>query len=328
MVQQHDVFFEACRTGNLELVRNMLATNPEYIADYDTYCYQFTPLHWGAQTGNVELVELLLSTNGPKVDINAKETKFGSTPMHMAYYTGKIKIYKALVDAGADCDARNKFSETCLHLAAKAGFADCCELLIKADANVNATQRLGNTPLHWACLLKPQGTSEEEAEDDQLHPVCEALISGGAVVNITNRDGATPMHVACKKGNLAACNSLIKAKAKVNVKDKNYHPLHYAAFNGHEKVCKALLDAGADATTMDGKLGSPLHYASHTGHIAICELLLNANPSLHEVKNHEDKTALDIAIDAGYSRSRLVEILKSAKKQRNGSLSEPEAKKL
>ena len=314
-----EILFEACRNGNVDIARKLLESSPQYMNSYDTYCYRFTLLHWACQSGSVELCQLILKYRTKEFDINAKETKFGSTALHMAYYTGKVDIYKALLEAGADVSLRNKFGETSLHLAAKAGYAECCQVLLNYNASVSETQKLGNTPLHWAALYKLN--CKEEGSESRLHPVCEVLIKAGADVNCKNRDGAMPIHVACKKGNLAACLSLVAAEANVNAKDKSYAPLHYAAFNGHLRICEALLEAGANAAVLEEKLGSPLHFAAYKGNTKVCKLLLEHSSSLLEVKNRMDKTALELAREAG--NSEVLEALttfKHSKKQRNGSL--------
>lgn len=314
-----EILFEACRNGNVEIARQLLEDSPQYMNSYDTYCYRFTVLHWACQSGSVELCQIILKNRTKEFDINAKEAKFGSTALHMAYYTGKVDIYKALLEAGADVSLRNKFGETSLHLAAKAGYAECCQVLLNYNAAVSATQKLGNTPLHWAALYKH--SNKDDGSETRLHAVCEILIKAGADVNCRNRDGAMPIHVACKKGNLAACLSLVAADADVNAKDKSYSPLHYAAFNGHIKICEALLEAGANATILEDKLGSPLHFAAYKGNTKVCKLLLEHSSSLLEVKNKMGKTALDFAREAGNSEVfEALTTFKLSKKQRNGSL--------
>jgi len=57
----------------------------------------------------------------------------------------------------------------------------------------------------------------------------------------------TPLHLACKRGSLAAVMLLLQSGANIYAQDhRQWTPLHYAAYNGHPKVCNALLKWEAD----------------------------------------------------------------------------------
>lgn len=63
-----------------------------------------------------------------------------------------IIIVKALIDAGADINARNRTGLTPLHVAALTGQKAAVELLIDKGANINAKNENGVTPLQMAAL--------------------------------------------------------------------------------------------------------------------------------------------------------------------------------
>ena len=46
-------------------------------------------------------------------------------------------------------------------------------------------------------------------------------------------------------------------------------PLHWAAAEDHEAVCRYLVDAGADVGAADVFGQTPLHWAAHWGHEAV-----------------------------------------------------------
>jgi len=72
--------------------------------------------------------------------------------------------------------------------------------------------------------------------------------------------------MACKKGSLDAVGALLANGANIfAVDERQWTPLHYAAYNGHPKVCKKLLTWSADS-----------------------------DPKLFDAKNSQDKTAFNI----------------------------------
>ena len=80
-------------------------------------------------------------------DVNAKDNN-GDTPLHWAAERGE-KIIRALVELGADANAKNNKGETPLHRAALEGHAEIAQAqaLIAAGADVNAKDNDGKTPL-------------------------------------------------------------------------------------------------------------------------------------------------------------------------------------
>ena len=63
---------------------------------------------------------------------------------------GKLDCVKALIEAGADLNAKENDGSTALHWAADNGKLDCVKALIEAGADLNAKENDGWTALHWA----------------------------------------------------------------------------------------------------------------------------------------------------------------------------------
>ena len=95
-------------------------------------------------------------------------------------------MVKALLEAGANLEARNENGDTPLHRAAVFNENPAViEALLEAGANLEARDELfGRTPLHSAA-----GFNKNPA-------VVKALLEAGADVNARNENGATPWDLA------------------------------------------------------------------------------------------------------------------------------------
>jgi ankyrin repeat protein len=168
----------------------------------------------------------------------------------------------ALIDKGADVDAKDLFNNTPLILAASNGLANVCITLIDKGADVNATSNYGNTPLTWAA-------------SNGLRDVCLTLIYKDADVNAIDQSGWTPLIWAAGNGLRDVCITLIHKSADVNAKDNNdYTPLTFAARNGLADICITLMDEGADVNPRNEWGNTPLAGAVEKGLEDICILLL------------------------------------------------------
>jgi uncharacterized protein len=103
----------------------------------------------------------------------------GWTPLHLAAFFGHADLANALLDRGADVDARstNPMKNTPLHAATAGGHPELVDLLLKRGANPNARQEGGWTALHGAAqagnratvttLLANGADANARAENDQ-----------------------------------------------------------------------------------------------------------------------------------------------------------------
>jgi ankyrin repeat protein len=113
-----------------------------------------------AKKGDVDRVNQLLSSD-PAL-INARDSD-GSTPVHCAVWKGHLPVVAALLEAGADVNAKNQnehWGTTPLHAAAHANQTAIAQLLIDHGAKVNAKDLGGRTPLFHTTFHKAKGVAK------------------------------------------------------------------------------------------------------------------------------------------------------------------------
>jgi ankyrin repeat protein len=100
-----------------------------------------------AKKGDVAAVKRLLGIDAALVGARDKD---GATPLHCAAWKGHAAVAKALLDAGADANAKSRnehYGDTPLHAAAHGNQAAVVKLLIESGAKLNTKNPNGRTPL-------------------------------------------------------------------------------------------------------------------------------------------------------------------------------------
>jgi ankyrin repeat protein len=257
------------------------------------------PLHEAAERGDKAKVEALLDSGA---DINAKDER-EYTPLHSSVFKAKKDIVELLLARGADVNARGVYSHgyTPLHAAAFSGLRDIAELLLGKGANINARTESGYTALFLAV-------------NNDRRAVLELLLAKGADVVVQNNEGDTVLH------DWAGINGNFKTSAGVNYSEEmlglllangnyvnatnkeGYTPLHKAVFYRRKNIVELLLAKGAQIN-IKNKFGiTPLDVATNQGFKDLAELLL-AKAVDANVKDKDGNTAQGLANFAVFSRS-------------------------
>ncbi len=92
-------------------------------------------------------------------DVNAKTFYFGETALMLAAEKDAPVILKAILDAGANVNAKNNVGETTLMYAAKKGNIELVQVLLNKSANVNAKDNNGWTALMYAAFMGNRKTA-------------------------------------------------------------------------------------------------------------------------------------------------------------------------
>jgi ankyrin repeat protein len=155
------------------------------------------------------------------------------------------EVIRALVQAGADVNARDKNGETVLMYAVMGEDVnlEVVKILVQAGADVNARDERGTTVL--MCANQGIATKEE---------VLDILLKAGADVNARDKDGAT---ILMQVGHDGQIDILVKAGADVSAQDKEGTTALMrvvADINGETPtMVNLLLKAGADVNMRDKK---------------------------------------------------------------------------
>lgn len=241
----------------------------------------FTALMVASFFGHRASVEILLG--GVAVDIEAKDSWYGRTPLSWAAANGHATIVRLLLEKGAETESKGAFSGSVpLTWAAGNGHADCIQELLDKGAEIDSTDVNNRTPLSWAAG-KGQRTC------------VEVLLDRGAKAESKDLRGWTPLTWAAERGQRSTLRTLVGAGAELDVPDKyGRTPLSHAAKNGYEDIAGLLLDRGADPNSKDYSGWTPLFWAAAMGDVATATLLLDRGADMG-TRDKTDMTALSWA---------------------------------
>ena len=225
-----------------------------------------------------------------------------------AAQNGQAEEVQALLEGGADVDAKDEAGMTALMWAALGGHTDTVKGLLDAGADVSSEDKQGTTARLWAAgteIRQLLQNSQKDinaqlidvAENDQTEKV-QALLEAGAEANAKDQYGTTAVTLAAAAGSTDTVRALLDAGADANVEDQAYQTaVRWAAAAGHTNTVSFLLDLGVDANDTGV---TALELAARNGHTETLLVLLARGASVN-AKDRNNLTALMRAAEAGHT---------------------------
>ena len=286
-----------------------------------------TALFYAADKGRDEIAGALLE-RGAKVNLSAEP--FRDTPCIVATKRGHDVILSRLLEHGANVHLETApRGYTALILAAKHGQTKCAAMLLDKGADVNDVKLEGKTALIEACnagqvavarLLLQRGAKAVQVDhhgDSPLYDAClfghdqivALLLESGAAcqINRPNKRGFYPLHAACEATAVGPSKEkcllmLLRSGANPDITHltSNKTPLHVAVEAGNDRVCLALLNAGAGVDKVNIEGGTALFNALRcgAGNESVVRLLLRHNACVN-LANKMGTTPLIMASNKG-----------------------------
>lgn len=271
----------------------------------------YTALHAAAGTRSVVIVNMLLNAGA---DINAGAGGFGTPLLHAVEYPRRAgdDVVNALLEKGADPDARDKQGMTPLYAAARSDRPAAVRALLEAGADPDALTDHASL-LHAAAmyagpeviaLLAAAGVDPNGRDDNSRAPLHHAVFSGtgirpvelreerwrlrtsalleaGANLNVRTATGDTPLHLSIHFPDSAGRMSwLVRAGADLNARNEmGQTPLHAARALHNLPAMRKLLELGADPELRDaaGRTAAAVCYWTDAGRDA-WDFLANSPP--------------------------------------------------
>ncbi len=292
--------------------------------DLDRALAMIEPGHWldendndigdtalcAAVAAKADVVVGALLKAGAKVEARSRH---GEMPLHRACQLGHEAIARALIDAGADVNAKTPTNansidggQTVLIKAVMGQKLPLIKLLIENGADPSAKDDCGFTPLRHAqhgakriadYLAKTMAATTDQMELSIFDAVraralsrLQALASHGgrldeceSEADLTPLSGLTPLHLAAEGAWMAGVEFLLKRGVSADVRSRHQLTPLMVVGTGKEAldVARALLQAGADSNAKSPDGRSALGQVTEVG---LAKLLLEAgaDPNLRD----------------------------------------------
>ena len=212
--------------------------------------YGVTPLLLAAQRGRGDLIDALLKA-GASVKTAEARLPEGQTLLMHAARTGDIASLKALITAGSNINARETRTGTTAAIwAATGNRADAVRVLAEAGADLNVLSKITSYPhtqngvllsgleegySYVGQTVLPRGgwSAAMYAAREGAVDAARALAESGANLDLTDPEGTTALIVAVINGHYDVAAVLVEKGANPNIADiKGMTPL-YAAVDMH-----------------------------------------------------------------------------------------------
>eukprot|EP01083_Nonionella_stella_P131539 399722_1 len=172
--------------------------------------------------------------------------------------------------------------------ACRYGHVSEVDILLSKGANIHYSDE--DDPFGATCLSEASRRGKSE--------IVQLLIDRGVSVNDKISHDITALHLACERGHISVVKVLLKNEADPCPQElfNLDTPLHYAAANDHDNICKLLITTGNVNVNIRNRTGdTALHIAVANDRLKSTTMLLKLNGDLN-ITNHAEMTPMKIII--------------------------------
>ena len=245
-----------------------------------------------------DLADFILAATSTPFDYRFTDDINGRTCLHEAARVGALRLVDLCLQNGVQREKVDVYGRSALHYAATDGHSAVCKRLIEEGLNADAVDLDNCTPMIYATLrgsvdcvrvLLEIGHVSAQATvlNGDLMPLSLAARSGHYDVvilllehgapSLPNTNGEYPIHLAAQEGHDRVCRLLVGQEGwDTPDKYNEWTPLFHAARYGHEQCLRVLLEAGSRPDRTDELENSAVHYAAWYGHHTCVSLLMEA----------------------------------------------------
>lgn len=227
---EDSTFRYACRSGNPEAIRHYLSLNTPPTTEQLS-----SNLHYICASGDVELVRMALS-RGANPNIEPFEE---APPLCAACYTGNLELVRLLLDHGADITGHGSEETSCIDAAIFSG-------------NLNLVQHLETLEQQQNLNLDPQKTRLAAALYTGHSHLIDHYIAQKYPIDTPRLSAKETLLIAAQNGHISLIHYLLDLKTDIHARDEAGNtPLHLASRHNHPAAALALLHRGANASLLN-----------------------------------------------------------------------------
>lgn len=248
----------------------------------------------GKRTNDVKIAELLLKANANTELVNTSN----NTPLYLAASNKRHDVLNTLIKYKANLNVSTENGVTPLMEAVFEGDLIAVKALVNAGANLNLQTNKGWAALHYTANALERGNRKQDAE------IINVLLSKNPNLNLKTDAGYTPLHLSVANKRPEVRKPLLAKKANPNshIVSNQWTPLMSAVYDGDIEAVKDLLKAGAKLDVRDDTGWTALHFTANSYEkgnrnkdAEIAKLLIDAKASL-EITNHQGRTPFALAL--------------------------------
>ncbi|RUS71722.1 hypothetical protein EGW08_020519 [Elysia chlorotica] len=254
----------ACQRKMFEATESLLGAG----ADPRIAAADCLPIHAAVKAGDMKSVEAIIKLYPEQA--NAKDFKFGGTPIHWAE---KAESIQQLSFFGCNPNILNNEGNAPLHVMMQKSRRECLMALLCHGADCNIKDASGETVLHKAI------------KDDDLELVRQFVVFG-ADVNLPTNDGKTPRHLS----------STSKGKSKETI----LYLLHVSGANRCRKTAKGCLKGCVSEGNFNGTPDQTMAALMELDSVALFDEQLMANV-VHSAHSPQSQGAVIDMVDSPMS---------------------------